>query len=234
MTLRSSDSTAIDSRLQEFIRYSELKQLAYNIATLQQKKMFRSLAVLSCLPAEGKTLFCAAMAMAYVETCRSKVLVVDTTTMQHEGSLVLRDCFNGSAPLVEVLSLEDLRNGSGGSVPPCAARYREDNEPVQEPEVTHDMPSMSLSVPGGTDLSLIQSVAAERSKQYGLVLLDTISLSAKNRNNVDALLVAHMSGASVLVVSQKFLNAPGLNASLKVLRDPALHLIGLVSNEAYS
>jgi len=41
-------------------------------------------------------------------------------------------------------------------------------------------------------------------------------------------------GRVVLVVSQKFLNAPGLNASLKVLRDPALHLIGLVSNEAYS
>jgi Mrp family chromosome partitioning ATPase len=232
MTRRSSDDTAINSRLQEVVHYSELKQLAYNIATLQQEKMFRSLAVLSFLPAEGKTLFCAALAMAYVETCRARVLLVDSTTIQNKGSLALRDCFNGSDPMIEVISLADLRNGSSG-LPPSPARYRADKEPVLESEVINDMPSMSLSVFGGTDLSLIKRVSAERSKQYGLVLLDTAPLSARNKNNVDPLLVAHMSDASLLVVSRKFLDAPNLNASLKVLKDPALHLLGLVSNEAH-
>ena len=234
MTPCVSEETALHSRLQEFMRYSELKQLAYTIRALQQKKMFRTLAVLSLLPAEGKTLFCAALAMAYAETCHVKVLVVDTTTIQRKGSWILKDCFNGSSPLVEVMSLEDLRNGSGGLESSSPARYRADDEPALEPEVVNDPPSTHLSVFEGTDLSLIKRAATERFTPYGLVLLDTVPLSARNKNNVDALLLAHMSDASVLIVSRQTLDAPDLSASLKVLKDPALRLIGLVSNEAYS
>src|SRR5438128_1693791 len=108
----------LSARLQEFTRYTELKQLAYNIAALQQEKLFRSLAVLSFFPGEGKTLFCAALAMAYMETCQSKVLVVDTSTFRNENSLGLKQCLAGSSTYVDVKSLDELRNGvqAAGSV----------------------------------------------------------------------------------------------------------------------
>src|SRR5882672_9222683 len=105
MPMQTTDGAAIDHRFKEFIRYSELKQLAYKIAALQQEKAFGSLAVLSVFPGEGKTLFCATLAMAFVETLRTPVLVMDTTTFQNNGSLVLKQCLGASLPMVEVVSL---------------------------------------------------------------------------------------------------------------------------------
>jgi hypothetical protein len=221
----------VRDRLREFIRYSELKQLAHNVAALQQEKMFYSLAVLSFFPAEGKTLVCAALALAYAETCRSKVLVVDTTTFQNKGSLALKDCFNGSASLVEAMSLEDLRRIPGGSAQPSSSA-RPERAPALESEVVAGR-SISVTTNRENDFSLIKRVAEDRSKPYGLVLMDTAPLQAKNRSNVDPLLVARLSGASVLVVSRKFLDAPNLSLSLRVLEDPALHLIGMISNEGH-
>src|SRR5260221_8895601 len=121
--MNTMSNTALESRLQEFIRNPELKHLAYQIAALQQEKMFHSLAVLSVFPGEGKTLFCAAIAMAYAETCRTKVLLVDTATTRSKNSLILKQCFNGSTPLVEVVTVDELRKGwdsigPASSVPP--------------------------------------------------------------------------------------------------------------------
>jgi Mrp family chromosome partitioning ATPase len=227
-----SPNTALHHRLQEMIHYSELKQLAYNVAAQQQEKAFHSLAVLSFYPAEGKTLFCAAMAMVYAETCRTKVLVVDTTTFQNQGSLVLKECFNGSTPDVHVTTLEELRRAPAGAGPsPTAARP--EIGPALKPEVVRDR-TVSVKIPKDNDFSLIKKVSEDRGKQYGLILLDTAPLAAKNRSNVDPLLVARLSEASVLVVSRHLLTAPKLSATLKELEDPTLHLIGLVSNEAYT
>ena len=192
-----------DTRLQEYSRYYELKQMAYNIAALQQEKAFHSLAVLSFLPGEGKTLFCAAMAMAYAEACKTKVLIVDTTTFHHKHSFVLKECLNGLAPLIQTASLEDLRSA------PAATSME-------------------------NDFSLIKKVAEDRSQQHGLVLFDTAALQAKNRSNMDPLLIARLSSASVMVVSRTFLDAPHLTDSLKLLKDPALHLLGIISNEGLS
>jgi len=226
-----TSNTALENRLREFIRYTELQQLAYNVAAMQQEKMFHSLAVLSFLPAEGKTLFCAAMAKSYMETCRTKVLVVDTTTFQNKGSLDLKECFNGSSPEVHVASLEELRRESigWGSSP---AEWRSGKTAVLEGEIVRERPP-NATLSRENDFSLIKNAAEDRSKQYGLVILDTAPLEAKNRSNVDPLLVARLSDASVVVVSRKLLQAPKLGASLKVLEDPSLHLIGMISNEAH-
>ena len=229
--MRTSGDTAIGDRFKEFIRYSELKQLAYKFAALQQKKMFRTLAVLSFFPGEGKSLFCAALAMAYAETCRTNVLVVDTTTFQNKRSLVLKECFNGSVPEVHVMSLEELRRASAGSGQ-LSSGSRTEKTPALEGVVVREHPA-NTAITKENDLSLIKNAAEDRAKQYGLILLDTAPLNAKNKNNVDPLLVAHSSEASVLVVSQKLLHAPDLNAYLKDLEDPTLHLVGMISNEEF-
>jgi Mrp family chromosome partitioning ATPase len=230
--MADQSGTALHNRLQEYVHFSEIKQMAFNVAALQQEKAFHSLAVLSFYPAEGKTLFCAALAMVYAETCRTKVLVVDTTTFQNPGSLVLKECFNGSTPDVHVTTLEELRHVTGGAGP-SVVETRMDIGPALKAEVVRDR-TVSVTIPKGNDFSLIKKLSEDRSKQYGLVLLDTAPLAAKNRNNVDPMLVARLSEASVLVVSRHLLTAPKVSATLKELEDPSLHLIGLVSNEAYT
>lgn len=226
------DPKALSGRLQEFIRYSELKQMAYNIAALQQQKMFHSLAVLSFFPQEGKSLFCVALALAYAEASRSKVLIVDTATFHQEGSLVLSQCLNGSQTLVEVMSLEDLRKGSSRLIPPAASLNTE-KSPFLEAEIVKDR-RPTVQAPPENDFNLLKKVAHDGSKGYGLVLLDTASLNAKNKSNIDPLLVARLSDASVLIVSREFLNSRNVTSQLKMMEDPALHLLGIISNEAYS
>jgi Mrp family chromosome partitioning ATPase len=229
--MNPSSPTAMSNRLQEYIHYSELKKLAYAIAGLQQEKMFYSLAVLSFFPGEGKTLFCAALAMAYAETCHEKVLVIDTTTIQNKRSLVLRDCFNGSTPLIDIMSLDELRkkvsNGNGSA---SANRFPENDGPALDSEVVHDR-EIHLTTGKENDFSLLKKVTKDRSWHHGLMILDTAPLHARNRGNIDPSLVARLSDASVLVASRKFLDAPNLTNSLKVLEDPSLHLLGMVSNE---
>jgi len=226
---------ALYDRLKDLMHYSELKRLAYNILAQQQKKRFRTLAVLSAFPMEGKTLFCAAAAMAYVDTCRSNVLVVDTTTYHNPKSLNLKDCLDPSFPQIDYLSLAERRtksNGTNGAhampIDPRLARQ----QPTVEIEVVKNT-AVSVSVIKESDHALISKVAEEGAGQYGLVLLDTVPLMAGNKGNIDPLLVAHLSDASVLIASPKLLNSSDLRACLKIIEDPAIHLIGMVSNEEF-
>jgi Mrp family chromosome partitioning ATPase len=225
---------AFGERLKDFIRYSEVKHLLYKVIDLQHDRRtdFRSLAVLSAFPGEGKTLFCAALAMAYVDSCRSKILVVDTTTFHHPHSLALRQCIDPDHPQIDFMSLTEGSNGRNqlNSTPADASETR---DLAPEPERGGDG-DFAVSMVLESEHSLIRRVAKDRAKQYGLVLLDTAALIARNKNNIDPSLVARLSDASVLIAGRTLLNAPQLDDQLKFLKDPDLHLIGVVSNEAYS
>jgi len=223
---------ALYDRLKDLIHYSEIKRLAYKIIAQQQQKRFRSLAVLSSFPMEGKTLFCAAMAMAYAETSRASVLVVDTTTHQNSKSLTLKDCLDPSCTQIEYLSLAERRTKSNGALSMPIDVHLARRQPSVEAEVVEGK-AISVSVIKESDHALITKVAEESAKQYGLVLLDTVALMARNKNNIDPLLAANLTDASVLMVSPKLLNASNLSACLKLVEDPALHLIGMVSNEEF-
>lgn len=218
----------LGERLKDFIRYSEVKQVLYRILDLQKERGtdFRSLAVVSALPGEGKTLFCTALAMAYVETCRARLLVVDTTTFNRPGSLILRQCLDPSHPQIDLLSLAEERRSANG-VKPLSGVERQEG-----PLGTDEREGLPPPSPMEIEHSLIRKVAKEHAKQYGLVILDTTALSVKNKNNLDPSLVARKSDASLLLVSRKLLESSDLGERLQQLMDPALHLIGVVSNEA--
>jgi len=219
----------LETAVQEFAGYSELQQLAYNIAALQQEKSIRSLAVLSFLPGEGKTLFCAALAKAYADACHTKVLVMDTTSVHDPDSLLLKDCLTTSNSGVDLASLQDRQNGSFAT--------KKTSSEIHEPEtpalVAQVVNRGSVTVPNGQEgpMSIVKRATGEGAKNYGLVLLDTAPLTAKNRSPIDPLLVARLCDASVLVVSQKFLQANNISSQLRILEDPSLHLAGVISNE---
>lgn len=219
----------LGERLKDFIRYSEVKQVLYRILDLQKERGtdFRSLAVVSALPGEGKTLFCTALAMAYVETCRARLLVVDTTTFNRPGSLILRQCLDPGHPQIDLLSLAEERR-SGNGVKPLSGGVERQEGPLGTDETAVPPPPSPMEI----EHSLIRKVAKDHAKQYGLVILDTTALSVKNKNNLDPSLVARKSDASLLIASRRLLESPDLDERLQQLMDPALHLIGVVSNEA--
>jgi Mrp family chromosome partitioning ATPase len=230
-SLRSSPPTLAD-RLKDVVQYSEVKRLADNVMLLQRQKQFRSLAVLSLFPREGKTLFTAAMALSYADAMQSRVLVVDTTTLRHPQSLILKQCIDASSPMIDLISLEEYRRGtttngnSNGN-----GSYHAAEENALKPDVVN--PPVNLLVRRESDQFLIKKLADERASQYGLILLDTAPLTAKNKSNIDPMLVARMADASVLVMNPH-LQSSSLDLHLKILKDPALHLMGIISNEEFA
>jgi Mrp family chromosome partitioning ATPase len=215
-------TTSLQRQFQEYVQYSEIKHLAYNVAALQQSKMFHTLAVLSCFPEEGKTLLCAALAMAYAEACHTKVLIVDTTSRSQENSLNLRSCFNGTSPSVEIKSLSDIERPILSSPDP--------KTPVVEPSSIEVEPRSRKPARGG-HFSPISRLREQFSRDYGLILLDTTPLHARNKGNLDPLFVARLSEASILVVSKALLNSSHLGNLLKIVKDPSLNLLGVIGNE---
>jgi Mrp family chromosome partitioning ATPase len=230
------------SRLEDVTQYAEVKRLTDTIMALQTQKGFRSLAVLSLFPGEGKTLFTAAMAMSYAATSSSRVLAVDATTAQDPQSLILKQCLGHQFNSIHYLSLEDYRRGIGNSNGRDSGNGYHSGSNGHDPEWT-EAPAMeadwvgegtiTLVVKKKSDQSLIQAIADEHAADYGLTLIDTAPLSARNRGNIDPLLVARMADASVVMASPRLLNSPHLHEHMAVLRDPALHVLGLISNEEF-
>ncbi len=219
--------------LREFAQYSELKQLAFNIATIQRQKMFHSLAVLSFFPGEGKTLFCATAAMAYADASRSRVLIVDTTTLQNQGSLHLQECLSPSWSSVDFMTMEEIRQGSNKISIHESSQAEDERQTVHEPEIVTNTRFKAVSGQK-SDQNLLRMVTQEEAKSHGLVLLDTAPLNSKNKGNVDPLVVARQSDASVLIISRQLLNAANVNDCLRIARDPSLRIIGLVGNEEFT
>jgi Mrp family chromosome partitioning ATPase len=228
---RSTSATLAD-RLKDVMDYAEIKRLADNLMILQRQKKFRSLAILSFFPEEGKTIFAAMLALAYTDACASRVLVVDTTTSQNPQSLVLKQCLPAGHPQIDFISLEEYRRGSNGNGNGFPSKENRADTPTLEADVVSNG-SVTLWVQKKSDQFLIRKMAEERAGQYGLVLMDTAPLTIRNKNNVDPVLVARIAEASVLVASPRLLNTPNLEPRLKALKDPTMHLIGLVSNEGF-
>jgi Mrp family chromosome partitioning ATPase len=225
--VRSSPPTLAD-RLKEVAQYAEVKRMADHLLLLQRQKQFRSLAVLSLYPGEGKTLFTAMIAQAYAEAGHARVLVVDTTTLNTPRSLRLKQCMEPNHPLIDFLSLEEYRQSPNGN-----GHHSEQHvEAGASSEST--VPPIAMLLKRNSDQHLIRRLSEERASQYDLILLDTAPLASKNKGNIDPLVMARISDASVLVMNPHRLDGSNLSVPVRMLKDPALHLIGIISNEEFS
>ncbi len=221
-------SVQILNHLQDYIRYSELKQMVDRLIALQEEKHFRSLAVLSVFPAEGKTLFCAATALSYSQTRGARVLLVDTSSTENKSSLPLKDCLEPFPRGIDYLALKE-RPPINAPSPLTAIEMAAAGDPlVHDADVMQD--DKMVPITQSSDQYLIQKAAHPRDS-YGLILLDTVSLDSRNKNNLDPLLVARSADASILIISELLLESRELNDYLKKLQDPSLHLLGVISNE---
>lgn len=204
-------------RLDDFIRYAEVKRLAGAIASLQRRKPFRALAVLSVEAGDGKTLLCAALARVYAQTCRSPILIIDAGGRRTPQSLELAACLERS-PAVYCVRVGDgppPSPAAAGDAPPAAVA------PQTLPELQDG------------DSALIRQALGEFPGPYGLILIDTEPLVGGGNGNVDPVLVARAAGAAVLVVGRRSLKSAALEGSLELLRDPGIRLLGLVANERH-
>ncbi|MGZ3685967.1 MAG: hypothetical protein ACXVCI_19080, partial [Bdellovibrionota bacterium] len=94
--------------LQTVVRFAETKQILDQLLQAQRERKIRSLAILSELPREGRSLFTATLATSFGQLVRQKVLVVDCNTLRSPHSLTLERLLE-SDELAQQEKLEQVR-----------------------------------------------------------------------------------------------------------------------------
>ncbi len=193
--------------LRSFIQYAEVKSLIDRILLLQETEKFKSVAFLSEYDGEGKTFLIAALALAYSERLNKKVLVIDTSSNN-----------TASTPL----PAKDLKENY------LLAELLEDTTKV-EVMVMRDWAKLRLSP--GIDEYQLNALLSENNQNYSMILVDTSSLSRKNKNNFDPLVIARQCDVSVLVSGQPRVREQISTDNRKRIHDAGIRLLGLIYNQ---
>src|SRR5262245_29231207 len=83
--------------LLDYIRNPECKRLLHRISTAQRERNFKSLAVLSQNPGQGKALFISVVALGFMELMNKAVLIMDTVSQTRDESFYYHGLRGGRA-----------------------------------------------------------------------------------------------------------------------------------------
>ena len=197
--------------LQSVVRFAETKQILDQLLQAQRERKMRSLAVLSELPREGRSLFTATLATSFGQLVKQKVLVVDGSTQRGSYSLSLERLLE-SDELSEDTHVKQVRRTLSVNVSLVRLRdWAEGMDTIAEYEVKSLMDG-----PG---------------KNFDLAIFDTCAMAAKNRNNLDPIAIARRCDAAVLLVSRRSATRAMLGEIRERLKKEKLELLGIVLNE---
>jgi Mrp family chromosome partitioning ATPase len=196
--------------LQNIVRFAETKQILDQILHAQRERKFRSLAILSELPREGRSIFTAVLATGFGQLVRQKVLAVDCNTARSPHSLTLERLLESDELAGE--KADQVRKTLSVNVSLVQLKdWAEGMDAIAEYEVKNLMDG-----PG---------------RSFDLALFDTCALAAKNRNNLDPIAIARRCDASILLVSRRS-ETRSMHSQLRErLRKEKLEVLGIVHNE---
>lgn len=212
-TQNPNAASDIRSPLFEYVRYTEFKRLLNQLVSLQREKQFKTLAVLSEFPGEGKTFFVAVLALGYAMLLHKKVLIVNTTHQTRNRALYLDRIFGPTDS--------------------------------QAHSPTHSPDEPSHAGPQIIDLLTGDNVERESSEssdfwigpqinkyrgRYDLILFDTCALSRANKNNIDPVIIAKYTDASILVTSYESVSRDVLGRLKGQFQQWQIQLLGTVFN----
>ena len=197
--------------LQSLVRFAETKQILDHLLSAQRERKVRSLAILSEMPREGRSLFAATLATSFGQLVRQKVLVVDCNTHRSPNSLTLERLLE-SDELAEQERLEQVRKTLSVNVSIIRLRdWAEGMDTMPEYEV--------------------KSLMEGPGKNFDLAIFDTCAMAAKNRNNLDPIAIARRCDAAVLLVSKRSATRALMYDIRERLKKEKLELLGIAVNE---
>jgi len=194
------------SLMLRFIGHSEIKRLVNQIISAQNELMFKSLAILSEFPGEGKTFFTAALALAYAKYVPGQVLIVNTIPQSKGSEGLLRSVLGVHRP---------MRRGT-------------DNSSCKVDLITakNDMRSRWRESPD----FLISAHIAKFSNSYDIVFVDTCAMSVADVDCVDPIILAQQVDASILLTSQKSLERSAVKSITTRFKRYGIQPLGSVFN----
>ena len=206
---RSADSFHVSEKLEYHIRTPEFKRLLNMIVTTQKQHRFKSLAVLSLFPQEGRSFFVSALALGYAKLLNARVLVLDTVSQTNNRSLYLD----------RILDKYEPGTPESGF--------------WQEPGHIDLMTSRGPAGGGSesTDFQIGPYVEYLRD-HYDLIILDTCAITDSDIENMDPIVVARQVDTTILLTSEKSMTKESMVVVKQELDQYGIPLLGNVYHRA--
>ena len=192
--------------LTEYIRQTAFKRILHQFMKQVSAAESKSVSVLSAYPGEGKTFFVSVLALGLAQFLGQKVLIVDSVAQTKGKSLY----FQGL--LGEVLP-DMPRDGNERGVIELLSTDSGTSD-------TNDTADFQLA-------KYFTGITGE----YDLMLVDTCSIFAAESSNLDPLILAGNTDASLLVTSPRSLIPETAQSLADELGQFDVNLIGSVFNE---
>ncbi len=192
----------------DYIRGTDCKRLLNQILTAQEKEHFKTVAILSMYPEEGKTFLSMVVAFSYATMLGKRVLLVDVVNQTHSRTLYLEtllergsqsdpseETINGRKPVFDFLTTRS--------------------------DQTNHIESVDFQI--GSYIDKLRP-------SYDLILLDTCAFQGAGKLNIDPSVVARNVDRAILLMSQQSMNDQSLKDIGNKLKAWKVKLLGVVYN----
>ncbi len=192
--------------LNHFIQDVRFKRTLNQILAFQSDTQFKSLAIMSEYPGEGKTFIVSALALAYARFLNSRVLIVDTIDQPESNTLHFQSILGQHLP---------------------EGRVSQNSEPglIDLLSTSNDYPELRQA----SDFQLGNYIKSVQSR-YDIVLFDTCAISAASRMTIDPVILGQFVDYAVLVTSTQSLQKRVLIRVTKTLQSNRVNLLGALFN----
>jgi hypothetical protein len=231
-----NEQHAVREVLLQYIRQPAFKRTLQQVLVAQNTHDFRSVAVLSQFPGEGKTFVTSVLALALATFLGKRVLIMDTVSNSREESWFMESVLGDSGPNLSMHGRIDVltpRNYAEEEISTNAADgttvVSNERSLVAKPSIK--LPALvgeeSLSV--GFDFKMSGLINAFRGG-YDMILLDTCAMSAVTQNDFEPLVVAQQADAVLLVTSGQSLDEEVVQRIHAELSRAKIKLVGTIHN----
>lgn len=198
---------SLKKALTEYIRFPQFKRLVNQIASHQAATGVKSLAIMSCEAQEGKSFFCAALALAYSSFLDSQVLVIDSNRDESTRS-----------PYISV-----VRGDYSFEVP---------DQELHNDASFIDLTSVSEienNYHANSDFYFAPYIKTIRDR-YDLILVDTCSVSNVSTSSVDPMIISSQVDGVIVINSPLSLDKKSLENFSKNLKSNGAQVLGTIFN----
>jgi Mrp family chromosome partitioning ATPase len=205
------------SKLRDYTSQPKIKRLISSIILKQGETNFKSVAILSELPREGRSFITSLVAFCYAQMYQKRVIIIDLSNPNKTNS------WN----FVNLISANDLNN------------IKEDNPnsycihllvAKPQPDLINKNISTTTINESCTQLDLLKITLDSLKPSYDLILLDTNAMSDNKTDKPDSINSAKMADRSILVLSEKTLTREKLIQIKSRIVSAGIEVLGTIHN----
>ena len=211
----------------DYIRDPAFKRLLNQIIISQEEENFKSIAVISEYPGEGKTFFISVLALGLASFLKKRVLIMDTISQTRNESFYISSVLENE----QVIQDEDSDDSNRGVIDLITTKNLR-RQAQQNKFLDYDSKTQSQDEQDDYDTADFQigKFIKSLTPSYDIILLDTCSLSEVTKVHLDPIILAHQADAAILITSKHSIKSDVLTRIKKELKSPNIRLIGTIYN----